>query len=187
MNVMTIRQFAEDQHVSYEAIRRQLVIYRKQLEGHIIRDKQYKLLDEYAVEFLRTKRRHSPIVAINQEREETIDTLKNNLVSAQNMIVELQQQLDELKDQKRAMIETETRYRMALEQLEQKDGFIKQAQEQAEAARAEATATRQALESERVKLYETKAELTVAKADNERLEREVGSYHKSIFGFYRKK
>lgn len=187
MNVMTIRQFAEDQHVSYEAIRRQLVIYRKQLEGHIIRDKQYKLLDEYAVEFLRTKRRHSPIVAINQEREETIDTLKNNLVSAQNMIVELQQQLDEMKNLKLAMIETETRYKMALEQLTQEKELLAQAKEQAEEARAETEAARQALDSEREKLYAVRAELKNMELRKELLEKEANSYHKSIFGFYRKK
>lgn len=187
MEYMTIQQFAEDQHVSYEAIRQQVARFHKELDGHIVRRKQQKLLDEYAVNFLRERRRQSPAIVINQDRTETIDALKDELLKAQNMITQLQQQLDDLKDQRRNMIETETRYHMALEQLTQEKELRAQAKEQTEEARAEAAATRQALTVEREKLFEAKAELIVARADNERLEREIGSYHKSIFGFYRKK
>ena len=187
MEYMTIRQLAEEQHVTYEAIRRQLGIYRKELEGHIIRKKQMKLLDEYAVDFLRQRRRQSPVVVYNQERESTIDALKDELLRSQNMVTQLQLQLDDLKDQKRAMIETETRYQMSLEQLAQKNKLLEPAEERAYGAQAEAEAMRQSLTVEREKLFETKASLQVAQADIERLTKETASYHKTIFGFYRKK
>lgn len=187
MEYMTIRQLAEDQHVTYEAIRRQLVIYRKELEGHIFHKNNMKLLDEYAVTFLRQRRRQSPVVAYNQDRETTIDALKNELLRSQNMVTQLQQQLDALKDQKRNMIETETRYQMALETIEQKNEVLAQTRQQAEEARAETHAAQQALTVEREKLFQTKADLQIAQANIERLTRETASYHKTIFGFYRKK
>ena len=187
MEYMTIRQLAEDQHVTYEAIRRQLSIYRKELEGHIIQKKNMKLLDEYAVDFLRQRRRQSPVVVYNQDREETIDALKNELLKAQNMITQLQQQLDGLKDQRRNMIEMETKYQLSLEQIEQKDQFLKQAEQRADDARAEAHAAQTALVVEREKLFKANADLQIAQAERDRLEKEANSYQKSIFGFYRKK
>ena len=47
MEVMTTRQFAESQQVTYEAIRKQLIRYREELEGHIIQKGRTKYLDEY--------------------------------------------------------------------------------------------------------------------------------------------
>lgn len=187
MEYMTIRQLAEEQHVTYEAIRRQLSIYRKELEGHIIKKKQMKLLDEYAVNFLRERRRQSPVVVYNQERENTIDALKDELIRTKDLVTVLQKQLDDLKDQKRNMIETETRYQMALEQIAQKDRIIEQVEQSAEDAKAEAHAAQQALTVEREKLYQANASLQIAQADMERLEKEAASYHKTFFGFYRKK
>ena len=187
MEYMTIRQLAEDQHVTYEAIRRQLTIYRKELDGHIYHKNNMKLLDEYAVNFLRQRRRQSPVVAYNQDREVTIDALKNELLKSQNMVTQLQQQLDALKDQRRNMIETETRYQMALEQLTQKDKIIEQAEQKADDAKAEAYAAQQALTVEREKHFQTRNDLNTMTMKFEMAEKESNSYHKTIFGFYRKK
>ena len=184
---MTIRQFAEEQHVSYEAIRQQVSTHRKALEGHIVRNKQQKLLDEYAVDYLRKIRRQSPTIMINQDREQTIDALKNELLRAQNTITQLQQQVDALKDQRREMIEIETRYKMSLTVIEEKDRIIKQHDQEAQDAKAEAHAAQQALVVEREKYFQTKADLQITQAQKEAAEKEAASFQKSIFGFYRKK
>lgn len=184
---MTIRQLAEDQHVTYEAIRRQLSIYRKELEGHIIQKKNMKLLDEYAVNFLRQRRRQSPVVVYNQDRESTIDALKDELIRSKDLVAVLQRQLDDLKDQRRDMIEIETRYKMSLVEMEQKDKIIEQAEKSAEDAKAEAYAAQTALIVEREKLFQAKAELQIAQSEKDRLEKEANSYQRTIFGFYRKK
>ena len=61
MKVMTIKEFAEDQKVSYEAIRKQLVRYQKELKDHISVTGRTQYLDEWAVDFLKKRRReHEP-------------------------------------------------------------------------------------------------------------------------------
>ena len=165
MEYWTIKQLADDQHVSYEAIRKQLVRYRKELEGHIIRRKQQKLLDDYAVDFLKKRRRQSPIVVINQERTAVIDDLQAQLEQATREIISLQKQLLDYKQRDEKAIETAVRY---------------------EALLADHERTTADLEQARADLMQTQTQLELARIDKEAAEKEAGSYHKSLFGFYRK-
>lgn len=158
MEFTTIRQLAADQHVSYEAIRKMLSRHHKELSGHIVMDKQTKLLDEYAVTFLKNRRRESPVVVINQERTDTIDRLSAELLAAQKRIIELQDQVSGLLDSK-------TRYDLLLEDHQR---------------------TQSELDQTRAALDQTKDQLRTAEMDKQLAEKEAGSYHRSLFGFYRK-
>lgn len=157
MLYMTIKQFAEDQHVSYEAIRRQIVTYRKQLEGHIVRDKQRKLLDEYAVEFLRARRKQNPNIVINQSKDESIVLLNNQLMAAKDTILNLQQEVVNLRGREVEAVKAEVRYELL--------------QERYEAQEKELQRTREALEKARRQLKASKEVV----------------YERTIFGLYRKK
>ena len=57
MELVSIKEFAESQMVSYEAVRRQTHTYAEQLKGHIIKKGRTQYLDNYAVEFLSEKRK----------------------------------------------------------------------------------------------------------------------------------
>lgn len=79
MNVITLRDYAKQSRISYEAVRKQLVRYKGELGDHIIRDGRQQFLDEEAVAFLDAKRQKNPVAIIQMDKDEQIDALKNQI------------------------------------------------------------------------------------------------------------
>lgn len=100
MNVITLRDYAKQNNISYEAVRKQVVRYADQLGDHIIRDGRQQFLDEEAVAFLDAKRQKNPVAIIQIDKDETIEALKKELDAAKNMIIGLQEERDQLKEEK---------------------------------------------------------------------------------------
>ena len=158
MELMTIKQYAQSQHISYEAIRKQVVAYKHDLQDHIIRKGRTQYLDEYAIEFLTKRRRESPVIVLEQSKDETIadlkdqiDALRVQLMTAQNELLREKDHIIELQEESRKSLEAQARYTALLEENESKDEQIKELTEQRDAAVKEAQ-----------------------------------SYQPSLFGFYRK-
>ena len=125
MEVMTIREFADAQGISYEAVRKQVVRYSDELSGHVIRKNRTQYLDETAVEFLKERRRESPIVlqTIDQADEisrlqDQMEALKAQLVSAQNKLLESQERIISLQEDVQKAIEDRVKYTALLEDKE---------------------------------------------------------------------
>ena len=103
MNVITLRDYAKQNNISYEAVRKQLVRYKDELGDHIIRDGRQQFLDEEAVAFLDAKRQKNPVAIIQQDKDERIEALQRELNLAKNLIIELQDERNKLKDEKYAL------------------------------------------------------------------------------------
>ena len=167
MEMKTIRQFAEEQAVSYEAIRRQISsIYHEDLKDHIIKKGRTQYLDEFALEFLRKKRRENPVIVEVQDTREELDQLKDDNQALRNQIMHLQQQIINLQQEKTQLIEYKIKNDALLE-LHEKD--------------KEQVAT---LSEE---LGKAKAEADTARAEADSARAEADSYKPSLFGFFRKK
>ena len=54
-DMVTLKQFADDQGISYEAVRRQVVRYADDLRGHVVRKQHTQYLDDEAVAFLKER------------------------------------------------------------------------------------------------------------------------------------
>ena len=119
MELKTIRQFAEEQQVSYESIRRQLKVYRKDLESHIIKKGRTQFLDETAVEFLRTKRRENPVIVVKQDYREEIQDLKSQIDTMRDTIISLQDSLIELQKDNLELIGYREQNKLLLEDKKQ--------------------------------------------------------------------
>lgn len=179
MEIMTIKQFADSQGISYEAVRKQVVRYSDELSGHVIRKNRTQYLDEKAVEFLQERRRESPIVlqTIDQADEisrlqDQLESLKAQLVSAQNRLLEAQERVISLQDEVQKTLEDKARYTALLEDNEAKEKKLQETEDQlrrVEADRDDAVQRAQDLQTERDEAV-----------------RESKSYYKSWFGFYRK-
>jgi len=76
MNVISLKDYAKQNNVSYEAVRQQVVRYADELGDHIIRDGRQQFLDEEAVAFLDSKRQKNPVVVIQQDKDEQIEQLR---------------------------------------------------------------------------------------------------------------
>lgn len=98
--MITIRDFATQEGISYEAARKQIARYAEDLKGHIIRDNRQRLLDDFAVDFLREHRRKNPVVIQQYDTTAELQQLKYEkeqlllqLNSVQAQLVQAQQQL----------------------------------------------------------------------------------------------
>ena len=165
MELVTIKQFADSQGISYEAVRKQLHKYSEELSGHVIRKDRTRYLDEVAVKFLQERRRESPIILQNTDQGEEIsrlmdqvESLRAQLVSAQNKLLESQERIISLQDEAQKALEDKARYTALLEDNEAKEK----------------------------KLQETEERLRRVEAERDEAVQESRRFYKSLFGFYRK-
>ena len=73
--MVTIKEYAKNKGVSYEAVRKQLNRYSGELKGHITKVGRTQYLDDDAVQFLDSKRAENPIIVMessNMLRKATV-------------------------------------------------------------------------------------------------------------------
>lgn len=96
MNVITLRDYAKQNNISYEAVRKQVVRYADELGNHIIKDGRQQFLDEEAVAFLDAKRQKNPVAIIQQDKDEQIEALRREKENLLQTIALQANQLSEL-------------------------------------------------------------------------------------------
>lgn len=111
MNVITLRDYAKQNNISYEAVRKQVVRYQDELAGHLIRDGRQQFLDEEAVAFLDARRQKNPVAIIQIEKDEKIEQLENEnkqlllkLATVQDALLAEKEKTQQLLDEKKAQI-----------------------------------------------------------------------------------
>lgn len=101
--MISIKDFAIEKGVSYEAVRKQVARYADELNGHISKVSRTQYLDDYAVEFLNEKRRNNPVVVLQESRNDEIQRLYDENRMLLIKITELQERLIHEKDQMREL------------------------------------------------------------------------------------
>ena len=193
MEFMTLKQYAESKNVSYEAVRKQVIKYKKELADHIIRKDGVQYLDQDAIAFLSEKRRHSPLVIVHEENtdrikelEAEVESLRAKLMTAQDEIMNTQRKLIETQETAKDAIEAKTRYSLLLEDHQ----HTKEELDQVKTERDQIKNERDQIVTERDQMKEkltmTEHKLKLAEIDKEAAQKEAGSYQRSWFGFYRK-
>ena len=198
---MTLKQYADDQGISYEAVRKQVIRYAEELSDHIITQDRKKYLDQYAIKFLTERRRESPIILMNMDQneenqrlKEEIESLRVKLMTAQNELLKEKDRIISLQDEAKKTLEDRARYTALLEeskakdeklkemtgqvgdlsrQIEEKDGQIQKIQTEADDLRKQS-------EEDQKKIEDLSRERDEA-------QKEAQSFTRSIFGFYRKR
>ena len=79
MKTVSLKDYAEQKRVSYEAVRQQVIRDKKELGNHIIRDGRQQFLDEEAVAFLDEKRQKNPVTVIQQDKNGQIEALEEQV------------------------------------------------------------------------------------------------------------
>lgn len=173
---MTIKEYAKTHGISYEAVRKQLSRYRKELDGHITTSGQTKYLDDFAVEFLDKRRKSNPVVVLRQSEREEVEILKEQIEALKNELMTTQKRVIELQSENQLMLADKIKYDLLLESSNEKQTMIDTLRDDLKSARADADRTRKESDETREKLEK---ERDAAQAD-------ARSYRKSVFGFYRK-
>lgn len=134
MNVITIRDYARQHGVSYEAVRKQVVQYRKELNDHIIMQGRKQYLDDEAVRILDEHRKKSAVSVVVEDRSIRMQELEEENRRLMTEIARLQTEGNVFRDQiiqllteKQSYLEDKGRISLMLEQHEQQEKELKTA------------------------------------------------------------
>lgn len=107
--MISIKDYAKEHNITYEAVRKQIKRYQKELDGHISKINRTKFLDDFAVEFLNEKRKNNPVVIIEANKDERIQQLSEENKALLLKIADLQEQLLKEKDNVKLLQEEKIR------------------------------------------------------------------------------
>lgn len=77
--LLSIRDYAKSRFISYEAARRQVMRYKKELKGKIEIKQRTQYLTEDAIEFLDEHRKYSPVVVHKDKERQEKEVQRNEL------------------------------------------------------------------------------------------------------------
>lgn len=149
MNVISLKEYAKNNHISYEAVRQQVVRYAEELGEHLIKDGRQQFLDEDAVAFLDGKRQKNPVVIYQTGKDEEIERLEGENKALLRKIAMLQEELLKVKDEHLALSEKSIQLALLEADNEAARSRAEQAEERARAAEQDRVATEEALEQMR--------------------------------------
>lgn len=98
MTVISLKDYAKQKNISYEAVRKQVNRYKDELEGHLIKDGRQQFLDEEAVAFLDGKRQKNPITLVQDRKNEVIEDLQQE---NKNLLIKIAAQADQIAELER--------------------------------------------------------------------------------------
>lgn len=91
--MVSIKDYAHQKGVSYEAVRKQVKRYEKELEGHIHKQGRTQFLDDEAVAILDERRAQNPIVIYEQGKDDELERLREENQLLHNKVEYLQDRL----------------------------------------------------------------------------------------------
>ena len=130
--LITIKDYAKQKGVSYEAIRKQIKRYEEELKDHLQKQNRFLMLDEEAVKFLDDKRAENPVIVYEQNKDEALEELlqQNNMLlvqmnQVQAQLGKVQQQLIGEMEKTKALTTEKVQYLEYKAQSEAKEKQLK--------------------------------------------------------------
>ena len=177
MSAITLAQYAENNHITYESVRQSVNRYRDQLGDHIFKQGRTQFLDEEAVKILDERRRLSPVVVVNEDRVAELESLRAEVDELRTKLIETQDKALALSEK---YIALESDRVLALESVTEARREAQEQEIRANDALARSTAAEAALTAANEEIQRLRADLSAAST-------EAASYTRSWFGFYRRK
>lgn len=103
--LMTIRQYAISKNITYEAIRKQIVRYDRELNGMFVQKGRTKYLTDAAIKFLDGRRAINPIIEFKEREKTEHEEQKNELEALRQENKVLLLKITELQDEKNGLME----------------------------------------------------------------------------------
>ena len=121
--MITYQEYAKKWEISYEAVRKSVARYKKELEGHIIKQHRKSYLDDYAVTFLDEHREIKTVTVVDGSSVKEIERLKEEIKAKElawaNERAELRNQIADLKEEKtQLLLESKTKEDAAAAEVE---------------------------------------------------------------------
>ncbi|MGN8791668.1 hypothetical protein [Acidaminococcus fermentans] len=143
--MITIKDYAKQKGVSYEAIRKQIKRYENELEGHLVKQNRFLMLDDEAVQFLDSKRSENPVIVYEQNKDEELEQLRHEnkvlliqMNTVQDQLGKIQQKLIAEMNTTKLLTQEKVQYLEYKAQSEQKEIQLKDLARARDAAQAKA-------------------------------------------------
>lgn len=143
--MITIKDYAKQKGVSYEAIRKQIKRYENELEGHLVKQNRFLMLDDEAVQFLDSKRSENPVIVYEQNKDEELEQLRHEnkvlliqMNTVQDQLGKVQQKLIVEMNTTKLLTQEKVQYLEYKAQSEQKEIQLKDLARARDAAQAKA-------------------------------------------------
>lgn len=143
--MITIKDYAKQKGVSYEAIRKQIKRYEEELEGHLVKQNRFLMLDDEAVQFLDSKRSENPVIVYEQNKDEELEQLRHEnkvlliqMNTVQDQLGKVQQKLIAEMNATKLLTQEKVQYLEYKAQSEQKEVHLKDLARARDAAQAKA-------------------------------------------------
>lgn len=143
--MITIKDYAKQKGVSYEAIRKQIKRYEEELEGHLVKQNRFLMLDDEAVQFLDSKRSENPVIVYEQNKDEELEQLRHEnkvlliqMNTVQDQLGKVQQKLIAEMNATKLLTQEKVQYLEYKAQSEQKEVQLKNLARARDAAQAKA-------------------------------------------------
>lgn len=143
--MITIKDYAKQKGVSYEAIRKQIKRYEDELEGHLVKQNRFLMLDDEAVQFLDSKRSENPVIVYEQNKDEELEQLRHEnkvlliqMNTVQEQLGKVQQKLIAEMNTTKLLTQEKVQYLEYKAQSEQKEIQLKDLVRARDAAQAKA-------------------------------------------------
>lgn len=143
--MITIKDYAKQKGVSYEAIRKQIKRYEDELEGHLVKQNRFLMLDDEAVRFLDSKRSENPVIVYEQNKDEELEQLRHEnkvlliqMNTVQDQLGKVQQKLIAEMNTTKLLTSEKVQYLEYKAQAEQKELQLQDVAKAREAAQQKA-------------------------------------------------
>lgn len=93
--MISIKDYAARNNVTYEAVRQQVKRYSTELEEHIKRDGRQQFLDDYAVAFLDERRQKNPVVILQADKDAELEALRRE---RESLLIKIAAQADKISE-----------------------------------------------------------------------------------------
>lgn len=93
--MISLKDYAAQRNITYEAVRKSVTRYKEELEGHIVVTDRTQYLDDEAVAFLDERRKKNPVVIIQQDKDEKIQRLEEEVDVLKSKVIMLYERIDE--------------------------------------------------------------------------------------------
>ena len=137
--MISIKDYAQENGVSYEAVRQQVVRYKEELAGHIRKQGRTQYLDDVAVAILNDHRAQNPVVVYNKDAGEQ---LRN-----------LQAKVEELTEENRSLLKALNGAKDRIIELQENQGLLEAAREEKAILQRNYDRTNETLEKVRNEAY----------------------------------
>lgn len=91
--MISLKDYAKNKNVSYEAIRKQVNRYKTELKEHIHKVNRTQYLDDEAVAFLDSKRTEGLVILLQMDKDEEIQRLSDENKALLVQIAQIQNEL----------------------------------------------------------------------------------------------